>query len=379
MRESKVAPDFNSLFGTDMSFSDLGVELSRVSLDGLSGSEWMDSGSANTPASNEQQLLLVQSPSKQYLVLKPEDFKAVGNGYQVVCYADTSKRVLNKPNGEFLSPLPAKGIEVFMEAMVKVLSLNTQPNGVRATGSGGKAKKAVSSQIMEPRGDLTRAEAQAAFRKALQMVSKNMGVHIDFWTAEAGSRLVKAASFKTASQADRARSDARYLQGTAAELAKCFHARLNECLREGRQQEQKPSENLDLSAFNLSVAENEEWHRETAIRTLTASVKGQSQLEFSHVNRRLSFLLNRRVKPEQNVIGPEMLSRCLCAALSDVSYSKDQINALYEVVSDYYASALGKIYHDINSAWIDVGIIPEIKLRVWRDEYQPRTRSRSFR
>lgn len=374
-----MVTQYNGLCGKDMSFSDLGVELSKVSLDGLTCAERMESDSSKGLNLEEQRLLMVQSPNKQYLVLKPADFKALGSGYHIICYADSVKGTLNKPSGESLALLPEKGIDVFMESMGKVLALvgHQSYQAVPAdVGTVRETKKSASSQILESRGDLSKDEARAAFRNALQMVTKEMANNIDFWTAEAGARLVKSTVFKSDKQIQRAKSDAQYLRSTSTGLTKCFHQRLNQCLREGKPEDKR--EQMHLAAYNLSMAEDQEWCQESAIRVLTGSVTDQAQLEFSHVNRRLSFLLDRRVKPEQNVIGPAILSWCLCSALGDVSYSKEQINSLYKVSTEFFERSVGKVYHDINQLWVEMGIIPEIKLRVWRDEYQPHARSRAI-
>ena len=63
--------------------------------------------------------------------------------------------------------------------------------------------------------------------------------------------------------------------------------------------------------------------------------------------------------------------RCICTAIDEISLGTEQVNALQKVVTDNFAEAMGKIYRDINLLWIGMDIIPQIKLRVWQDDYKP--------
>lgn len=344
-------------------------------LDTVEPPESMKSVSTESEDVLENSLLVVQIISKQYVVMRPEELKALGTEHKVICYADKESSSLNKLNGERIKTLPDDGLEEFLEGMVTALNLVEQGGTEDAeidSIPNKETNKVKTSEISESRDNLTSEQVQHAIRQALKLVSRSMDKNIDRWVLEAGDRILNGTTLRAVSDISRTKSVAMQLQSSSHELSKCFQSRLVECLHKFNHPEK---EQIDLSNHHLSLAEDGDWHKHTAILGLSSKVSGQTKLDFNQLNRRFSYLLNRRIKPEKNVIGPEMIAWCLCYALEDVSYNKEQVNTLQSVVSEFFAGSLGKIYREINLLWIGMDIIPQIKLRVWQDDYEPTSRN----
>lgn len=317
-------------------------------------------------------LLVVKIISRQYVVMKPEELKALGNDHKVICYADMKSGSLNKLNGEIIKALPQDNIEDFLDGMVAALNLVEQGDAEGAELSAlknGTEQENAHPEISESRDSLTNEQVQNAVKQALKVVTCAMDKNIDRWVIEAGDRLMNSTSRGGGfGDSQRMQSVSSQLQNSSAELSKRFQARLIECLHKFNHPEK---EQIDLSNHDLSLAEDGHWHKHSVIMSLSATITGQTKLDFNQLNRRFSYLLNKRIKPGKNIIGPEMIAWCICTAVDDVSYGKEQVGVLQRVISDLFAGAMGKIYRDINLLWIGMDIIPQIKLRVWQDDYQP--------
>ena len=340
-------------------------------LDNVEPPASMQSVSTSSEDVLEDSLLVVKIISRQYVIMKPEELKALGNDHKVICYADRKSGSLNKLNGERIKALPQDNIEEFLAGMVTALNLVEQGDvegEELSTLKNGKAKAAEHPEISESRDNLTNEQVQSAIKQALKLVTSAVDKNIDRWVIEAGDRLMSSSSQGGFGDPQRMRAVSSELQSSSSELSKCFQARLIECLHKFNHPEK---EQIDLSSDDLSLAEDGHWHKHTVILGLSATITGQTKLDFNQLNRRFSYLLNKRIKPEKNIISPEMIAWCICTAVDDVSYSKEQVGALQRVISELFAGTMGKVYRDINLLWIGMDIIPQIKLRVWQDDYQP--------
>ena len=328
----------------------------------------------------DNSLVLVRI-GNHHLVMSAREVRNLSKDHSVVCYADQKAATLNKLNGERVKRLKQSTVADFLDGMVTALNLVTTEDAVLPSADETPAAKENSAPEAEPepapeeisecRDHLTSEQVQLAIKKALKLVSRSMEKNIDSWLIHAGDRLTKSASKLGIEDSQRAKSMAMQLQNSSAKLSKKFQTRLIECLHKFNHPEK---EQIDISAQSLSLAEDGDWHKQTAILSLAATVTGQAKLDFNQLNRRFSYLLNRRVKPEKNVIGPEMLAWGICSAIDDMSMNKQQVEALQAVLTQSFQVSLGKLYREINLLWIGMDIIPQIKLRVWQDHYKPASR-----
>ena len=316
-------------------------------------------------------LLVVKQMNRQYAVMNSEELKASGDGHKVICYADTKRGSLNKLCGEHIKPLPTENIEEFLAGMVTALNLVEQGEAeggqLSAVNSGNASGKP--TEISESRNELTTEQVQSAIKQALKVVTNAMDKNIDNWVLEASKQLDGSVSQGGFGDEQRLRGLSSQLQDSSSELNKRFQARLIESLHKFNHPEKEQIELI--AAQNLALTENDQWDKDSSILNLSAMIEGQAKLDFNQMNRRFCYLINKRVKPEKNIIGPEMMAWCICTAIDEISLGTEQVNALQKVVTDNFAEAMGKIYRDINLLWIGMDIIPQIKLRVWQDDYKP--------
>jgi len=339
-------------------------------LDNVESPVSMKSASTSFEGVLEGSLLVVKVIGRQYAIMKPEELKALSSDHQVICYADTKSGSLNKLNGESIKTLPQENIEEFMAGMVTALNMVDQQKAEGANLHSLKNDTSLEkAEISESRDSLTNEQVQDAIKQALKVVTSAMDKNIDQWILEASNRMMSASSLGGFDDTQRLQGLSSQLMNSSGELSKRFQARLIESLHKFNHPEK---EQIDFSDHqSLSLTEDDQWQKHSTILRLSAMITGQTKLDFNQLNRRFSYLINKRIKPEKNIIGPEMIAWCLCTAIDDVSYGTEQINALHKVISDMFAGTMGKIYRDINLLWIGMNIIPQIKLRVWQDDYKP--------
>lgn len=328
----------------------------------------------------KENLIVVRASGRRHLVLSEKQLNAIGIEHKVICYADFATQTLKKGNGGYIRNLPKQGTLEFLEGLATGLGFADTDETVADNdrlvkqGPSTKVKESDSTKaapesapaIAESREDLTPELVQKAVSKALKYVSNSMDKNIDHWVTEAGSLIVQNAATKHIAQDQRMLSIARQLPSSSANLRKHFQSRLVESLQKfNRPVKQQAS--LDLQ--NLQLAEDKHWDN-TAITKLSATVDGEALINFNQLNRRFSYLLNRRISPTKNVFGPEVISSCLCSALNDMSYSREQAEVLYSVMLEVFPSAMEEIYREVNLLWIEMKILPAIQLRVRHDDYK---------
>lgn len=317
----------------------------------------------------KENLLVIKAAGKQHLVLSAQQLKAIGIAHEIVCYADFASHTLKQLDGGHIRDLPKQGVLEFLEGLAAGLNFGKEYPAEEHTEQVKEEEPAEEkpAAISESREHLTPKSVQSAISKAMKYVSRSMDQNIDRWVTEAGSILVADASTNQMVQNQRMLSIAQQLPTSSKDLRKHFQARLLENLQNFNQ----PKKQADLDLQNLRLAEDKHWDS-TAITKLSATVAGEALMNFNQLNRRFSYLLNRRVSPTKNVISPESMAWCLCSALNDMSYSREQAEVVYDVLLEVFSTAMEEIYREVNLLWIEMDILPAIKLRVRHDDYKIR-------
>ena len=127
----------------------------------------------------------------------------------------------------------------------------------------------------------------------------------------------------------------------------------------------------------LSLVDEEALEQEILISRMSSRAASETQSQFSKLNRRFCFLLNRRIMPMDNPLSPKSQAFCMTEALEALDIQDNARRVLLNALEQEFANALGYLYSEINETMIDLGILPDIKHHVWRAEVSTRARSRA--
>lgn len=133
------------------------------------------------------------------------------------------------------------------------------------------------------------------------------------------------------------------------------------------------------AGFNqgLSLVDEGALDQEILVGRMSSVAAAETQSQFSKLNRRFCFLLNRRIMPVDSPLSPKSQAKCMTEALEILDTSDRVRQVLHQCLEQEFSNALGYLYSEINEMLIDLEILPEIKHHVWRAEVSTRARSKA--
>lgn len=127
----------------------------------------------------------------------------------------------------------------------------------------------------------------------------------------------------------------------------------------------------------LSLVDEEALDQEILVGRMSSAAAAETQTQFSKLNRRFCFLLNRRIMPVDSPLSPKSQAKCMTEALDSIEVPEPARRILHKCLEQEFSNALGYLYSEINEMLIDLEILPDIKHHVWRAEVSTRARSKA--
>lgn len=127
----------------------------------------------------------------------------------------------------------------------------------------------------------------------------------------------------------------------------------------------------------LSLVDENALDKEILVGRMSSVAAAETQTQFSKLNRRFCFLLNRRIMPVDSPLSPKSQAKCMTEALEILDVPDRVRQILHQCLEQEFSNALGYLYSEINEMLIDLDILPDIKHHVWRAEASTRARSRA--
>jgi hypothetical protein len=127
----------------------------------------------------------------------------------------------------------------------------------------------------------------------------------------------------------------------------------------------------------LSLVDEEALDQEILVGRMSSVAAAETQTQFSKLNRRFCFLLDRRIMPVDSPLSPKSQAKCMTEALDSIEVVEPARRVLHKCLEQEFSNALGYLYSEINEMLIDLEILPDIKHHVWRVEASSRARSKA--
>lgn len=118
--------------------------------------------------------------------------------------------------------------------------------------------------------------------------------------------------------------------------------------------------------YTLELLDTQVFERELLVERVAVRAGIDTQLHFNHLNRRLCFLLNRRIKPADNPLGPHLIARMMLKVFSSIGLKGPVLYELIRAMEDYFTNGLGQLYSDLNAELVRRGVLPDMKHHIWR-------------
>lgn len=314
-------------------------------------------------------LVLIETGGKnrRYKFVREVDLESRNIQHRVLYRADLSSNLLidesapensiDLPKIEIASFL--KGVETALNR-IDLTALNSRIDKSTRTS----AEKPAEKSNRQDRQHL-RAIASLAMDAATDYFFEQMENNIDHWTYDASSKMLSDIALHGDNDFLTRRREAAEIQVKSLKFINEFRAFVIESLVEFKTRDNsfssKPSATLELVQSDIAQRYNIE-------PVLTREVDGQTKVEFSQLNRRLSAILDKSLKPTENVLSPKSIATSLSDALNECDYTCKQRETLEPIIIAGFNESLEVLYHEINRIWIDMDILPEAKLEILNSE-----------
>lgn len=192
-----------------------------------------------------------------------------------------------------------------------------------------------------------------------------MEQNIDRWTYDASSNMLSTVGMSGASDITSERREAAGIQVKSNKFNTEFRAFFIESLVSFKCEEPTEAESAQPT---LELVGADHWKSHNIEPLLSREYEGETKVEFCQLNRRLSVILDRNLTPDENVLGPKAIARTVAMALNECNYSREQREVLEPIIIADFNQALERLYRQINQIWIELDILPEIRLQILKSD-----------
>lgn len=292
--------------------------------------------------------LFDESSESRYQFINSADLDKLGKGYRILFRADVDAGSLFRiaPTPKVLD-LPDVGTETFLAGIETALN------------------------IIEPDKDFStddirsKAIASCAMDAATDAFFSQMEQNIERWTYDASSKMLGSLASKRTDSLTKFRREAADIHVKFDLLNTEFRAFFIESLVIA-DAENSNTEAAKLTFDELEISEN--WQKLNIQPQLMNEYEGHTKVEYSQLNKRLNHILGHKVHADENVLGPKAVSKTLALALEACNFTSNQLETLEPIIIADFNGSLERLYKHINTIWIGLDILPDIKLEIVKTE-----------
>jgi len=143
-----------------------------------------------------------------------------------------------------------------------------------------------------------------------------------------------------------------------------------EDLKNDKATTQQNSNELDsLSMDDLSLIEDADLEENIAIKNIVSKVSHHCSLDLSHIEKRLSHILNTDVSAQNNPVGPEVICNTFMQAAATLDIELKVSLIILKLFEHEIITGISPLLHEANNIFIQANVLPEFKRTVQKSEH----------
>lgn len=123
---------------------------------------------------------------------------------------------------------------------------------------------------------------------------------------------------------------------------------------------------LKINLSSLALADSAPVTNDVLMRVLQDNVTNDVSMNFAQLNRRMSHLLGKPLKPVNNPISILSIGAAIIDGFEKNNVNRDAFKWAFEIMAPAISQSVEKLYAQLNAHLIEESVLPDLTFHIWR-------------